>query len=186
MTRIWVCCSIVPPWTLHRWAHSWKQQSEIKEYASDLSIAFCVPYMGKLSRGRVLMNLDFADMSGPKFNICPHFVFLQAQWSHFCFWWQPQQHPIPLATATIHKVRTIKGAMHLDMWGWSTLTNLRSHRYLLQSSLSPQKLISMHLPQSMPLLNNSLFYSLVITGSQWTWAALSGNLRLILHLYKQS
>lgn len=50
----------------------------------------------------------------------------------------------------------------------------------------PLDMIIMRLPRCMHLLDNSLFYSLVITGSQWTSAALDSNLRLIVRLYKHS
>lgn len=61
-----------------------------------------VPQSVQLPRLHVPMALDFANTSASKSNISLYFVYLQTQW--FCFWWRPQQHPIPPATATTHKV----------------------------------------------------------------------------------
>lgn len=108
----------------------------ITKYASDLSMAFVLPKWWYYPARHVLMNLHFANMSGTKFNICLHFVFLQSQWSHFCFWLQPQQHPIPLALATVHKVRTTTWAMHVR------LNNTKACRmaaeFLMQSQPFPE------------------------------------------------
>lgn len=186
MTRIWVCCSIVSPWTLHRWAHSWKQPSWIKKYASDLSIAFVLSKWRYYPAAMFAWILTFADMSGTKFNIRLHFVFLQSQWSHFCFWRQPRQHPIPRAMATIQKVRTITRAMHCPVWGWTIWDGNKIPLLSTAVITFPQDMIIMCRTQRMHLLDNSLLYRLVITGSQWTPAAPHRNLWLIVRLYKHS
>lgn len=84
MTRIWVCCSIVSWWTSHRWAHSWNQESHThkkNKYKNTPQICqklLCKPWIAILSRSWALMKILTAAMSGTKFNIRLHSVFLAA------------------------------------------------------------------------------------------------------------
>lgn len=66
---------------------------------------FCFLWIVILSNSHIHMNLEFAGMSGTKFNIRLHFVFLQSQWFYFCLSRQQQQTIPQQWTTTVMTVR---------------------------------------------------------------------------------
>lgn len=76
-----------------------------KEMSLISTNGFCFLWIVILSNSHIHMNLEFAGMSGTKFNIRLHFVFLQSQWFYFCLSRQQQQTIPQQWTTTVMTVR---------------------------------------------------------------------------------